>query len=159
MIGMCGLAFFIACSNSSDTEPQPTRVAPAARPTATATAIPTPVPTPTPIISFENSLGGSNLTKFLGLPVEFRDSLVTESKETDNDQALEYLHDLPNDAVPITELLDIQTQEIFDSLHEGDQRQLLLEGYPNASPGKTIPPILITASVGSSIWCTRSTRS
>jgi hypothetical protein len=144
LIPAFALTVLLACSESP--EPQP---APTARPTATPTAVPTLVPTPTPIISFENSLTGADLSKFIGLPAEFQDALIAESKETGNDRTLEYLHDLPDDAVQIADLFSIfqarrnsaffgpsnrlGVQDMYKWLEPDEQRRLLLEGYPNAS--------------------------
>ncbi len=132
LIPTSALALLVACSDSAD--PQPTPPAPAVRPTATATAIPTPVPTPTPIVPFVNILTGDDLTKFLGLPTEFQDALIAESKETDNDRALAYLHDLPDDAVPIADLFETsEIEDVYNWLAPFEQRRLLLKGYPNAT--------------------------
>ncbi len=111
---------------------------PAAQPEATATppasaSMALPSPAPTPAIAFEDSLMSENVARFQSLPVEIQDALVDESSENGNDSAFRYLRDMPDDPVPLSEILEPEVQEILDNLDEPYRRQLLLEGYPNAT--------------------------
>ncbi len=103
--------------------------APAAPEPPSSTAIP---PTPTPM-SLEGSLSGHDLAKFNGLPEEFQNALREEATENGSEVATQYLHDLPDDAVPIADLLDSWGLDLFDQFDSPYQRMLLLEGYPNST--------------------------
>lgn len=121
----------MGCSDSPASSPTPAALS--ARPTATAMATPTPIPTPTPVVPFDQILSGNNLARFQALPAELRNALFAESLENGNERALEYLRDMPVDAVPIAEILTPEVLTTFDSLREAVQRRLLLEGYPNST--------------------------
>ena len=127
MMSILVIAALAACSQSPPPSPEPT-----VAPTATATSTPAPTPSPTPVVPFEDSLSSADLARFQALPVEIQEALVDESLESGNDNALRYLRDMPDDPVPLSEILEPETQTILDSLDEPYRRQLLLEGYPDA---------------------------
>jgi len=97
-------------------------------------ATPTPgsaVPHPT---NFEDSLSDEALARYKNLPVEFQDALREEAEISDHEKAMQYLRNLPDDIVPISELLDDWEITIFEErLDSSYQRLLLLEGYPNST--------------------------
>lgn len=85
-----------ACSDSP-VVPSSERVA-----ASTATAVPKPaVEQP-----FEATLDSDDLAKFRGLPEEFQAALLEEADENGYEVAAQYLDDLPDDAVPIADILD-----------------------------------------------------
>ena len=120
------IAMLAACSESPPPSPEPT-FTPSVAPTST------PTPSPTPVVPFEDSLSSADLARFQALPVEIQEALVDESLESGNESALRYLRDMPDDPVPLSEILEPETRTIFDSLDEATRHQLLLEGYPNAT--------------------------
>ena len=132
LISTLAVLVLSACSESPPPSPEPTATVQVA-PTATATSTPAPTPSPTPVVPFEESLSSADLARFQTLPVEIHEALVAESLESGNGSALRYLRDMPDDAVPISEILPSDTRTLFDSLDEPTRRQLLLEGYPNAT--------------------------
>ena len=113
-----------ACSESPPPSPAPT-VAPTVAPTST--------PSPTPVVPFEDSLSSADLARFQALPLEVQEALTAESLENGNDNALRYLRDMPDDPVPLSEILEPETQSLFDAIDERHRRELLLEGYPNST--------------------------
>ena len=116
-----------ACSESPPPSPEPT-FTPSVAPTST----PVPTPSPTPVVPFEDSLSSADLAIFQALPAEVQEALIAESLESGNDNALRYLRDMPDDPVPLSAILEPETQTILDSLDEPYRRQVLLEGYPDA---------------------------
>ena len=91
-----------------------------------------PTPSPTPVVPFEDSLSSADLARFQALPLEVQEALTAESLDNGNDNAIRYLRDMPDDPVPLSAILEPETQTILDSLDEPYRRQLLLEGYPDA---------------------------
>ncbi len=130
MTSILVVAMLAACSESPRPSPEPATVQVA--PAATATSTPAPTPSPTPVVPFEDSLSSADLASFQALPVEVQEALTDESLESGNDNALRYLRDMPDDPVPLSAILEPETQTILDSLDEPYRRQLLLEGYPDA---------------------------
>ena len=128
IMSILAVVVLTACSESPPPSPEPT-----VSHTATATSTPVPTPSPTPVVPFEDSLSSADLARFQALPVEIQGALVDESLESDNDNALRYLSDMPDDPVPLSEILEPVARTIFDSLDEPTQHQLLLEGYPSAT--------------------------
>ena len=126
MMSVLVIATLAACSESPPPSPEPT-FTPSVAPTST------PTPSPTPVVPFEDSLSSADLARFQALPVEIQEALVDESLESGNESALRYLRDMPDDPVPLSEILEPETRTIFDSLDEATRHQLLLEGYPNAT--------------------------
>lgn len=90
----------------------------------------TPTDTPAAEPEFETTLAGDDLAKFQSLPDEFRDALQQEYQETNAATTLSYLRGLPDEAVPISEVLEPVALGWFGVLQPDDQRFLLLEGYP-----------------------------
>ena len=131
MMSIMVVVTLAACSQSPPPSPEPTATVQVA-PTATATSTPVPTPSPTPVVPFEDSLSSADLAIFQALPAEVQEALIAESLESGNDNALRYLRDMPDDPVPLSEILEPETQTILDSLDEPYRRQLLLEGYPDA---------------------------
>ena len=113
----------LACGTSSP----PRQPSPEAEPIPTATQV---EPEPTAEPEFKVTLRGDDLSKFRSLPVEFRDALEQEYEETDAATALRYLRDLPDETLPIAEVLGSAPLGWFSVLQPDDQRFLLLEGYP-----------------------------
>ena len=132
MMSILVIATLAACSESPSPSSEPTATARVAH-TATATSTPVPTPSPTPVVPFEDSLSSADLASFQTLPAEVQGALTAESLESGNESALRYLRDMPDDPVPLSEILEPVTRTIFDSLDEPTQFQLLLEGYPNAT--------------------------
>ncbi len=121
-----------ACGESPPPSPAPTatvQVAPTVAPTST----PVPTPSPTPVVPFEASLSSEDVARFQALPPEVQDVLVDESMESGNDSALRFLRDMPDDPAPLSAILGAETLSLLETLDELTQRQLLLEGYPNAT--------------------------
>jgi len=132
-IAILVIALLTACADSSDSDRLPAAAAqPTIAPTTTLVPIPTEEPTAIAVVLFEQSLSSDDLVKFASLPTEFRDALLGEAQATSRDHALAYLHGLPDNAVPIADLLSTDAMQRFDKLPEKYQRQLLLEGYPNS---------------------------
>ena len=82
-----------------------------------------PTPSPTPVVPFEDSLSSADLARFQALPVEIQEALVDESLESGNESALRYLRDMPDDPVPLSEILEPETQSILDSFDEPYRRE------------------------------------
>ena len=131
MMSILVIATLAACSESPPPSSEPTATARVA-PTATATSTPAPTPSPTPVVPFEDSLSSADLARFQALPAEVQGALTAESLDNGNDNALRYLRDMPDDPVPLSEILEPETQTILENLDEPYRRQLLLEGYPDA---------------------------
>ena len=127
LISTLAVLVLSACSESPPPSPEPT-FTPSVAPTST----PVPTPSPTPVVPFEDSLSSADLARFQALPVEVQEALIDESLESGNEAALRYLRDMPDDPVPLSAILEPETQTILDSLDEPYRRQLLLEGYPDA---------------------------
>ena len=127
MMSILVIATLAACSESPPPSPEPT-FTPSVAPTST----PAPTPSPTPVVPFEDSLSSADLARFQALPVEIQGALTAESLDNGNDNALRYLRDMPDDPVPLSEILEPETQTILENLDEPYRRQLLLEGYPDA---------------------------
>ena len=96
-------------------------------------AQPSPVSDVPELTGFEDFLSGETLAKYKSLPVEFQDALREEAAVSGYEKAIQYLHDLPDDAVPISELLEGWVLGTFEHLDSSYQRLLLLEGYPNST--------------------------
>ena len=128
MMSILVIAALAACSQSPPPSPEPT-FTPSVAPTST----PVPTPSPTPVVPFEDSLSSADLARFQALPAEVQEALIDESLESGNDNALRYLRDMPDDPVPLSEILDPETQSLLDTIDEPYRRQLLLEGYPNST--------------------------
>ncbi len=128
LLSLLAVVALAACGESPPPTPAPT-VAPTVAPTST----PVPTPSPTPVVPFEDSLSSADLTRFQALPPEVQDALVDESLENGNERALRFLRDMPDNPAALSEILGPETQTILETLDELTQRQLLLEGYPNAT--------------------------
>ena len=142
LASLCVLLLLAACARS---EPTPEAAAPtpppavAVPPTPTASPTPTPLP-PTPDIPFEESLQSDDLVKYQAIPPEFQDALQQEAEETGNEKAIQYLRGLPDETVPIAELLDpsvlswlpFKALDLFNKLDAARQRSLLVGGYADA---------------------------
>ena len=128
MTSILVVAMLAACSESPPPSPEPT-VTPTVAPTST----PVPTPSPTPVVPFEDSLSSADLARFQALPVEIQEALTAESLDSDNDNALRYLSDMPDDPAPLSEILEPETQVLLDTIEEPYRHQLLLEGYPNST--------------------------
>ena len=105
LISTLAVLVLSACSESPPPSPEPT-----VAPTATATSTPVPTPSPTPVVPFEDSLSSADLARFQALPVEVQEALIDESLESGNDNALRYLRDMPDDPVPLSEILEPESQ-------------------------------------------------
>ena len=82
---------------------------------------------------FEATLEGDDLAKFQSLPVEFRYALQREYDET-RDRAgratiLGYLRDLPDEVLPIAEILSPEALSEFEELSTRSQQSVLLGAY------------------------------
>jgi hypothetical protein len=102
-IAVIAIALLTACADSSDSDPVPAAAA-------------------IPVVPFEQSLSSDDLAKFGSLPIEFRSALLEEALVASNDHALAYLHDLPDNAMPIAELLSTDVMERFGKLPKKYQR-------------------------------------
>ncbi len=104
-----------------------------------AASIATAVPKPAVEQPFEATLHSDDLAKFRGLPEEFQAGLLEEADENGYEVAAQYLDDLPDDAVPIADILDTYhlgdtyNLGVFGLLDRPYQRMLLLKGYPNST--------------------------
>ena len=114
MMSILVIATLAACSESPSPSSEPTATARVA-PTATATSTPVPTPSPTPVVPFEDSLSSADLARFQALPVEVQGALTAESLDNGNDNALRYLRDMPDDPVPLSEILEPETQTILEN--------------------------------------------
>ena len=132
MMSILMIATLAACSQSPPPSPAPTATVKVA-PTATATSTPAPTPSPTPVVPFEDSLSSADLARFQALPAEVQGALTAESLDSGNDNALRYLRDMLDDPVPLSAILEPETQSLFDAIDERHRRELLLEGYPNST--------------------------
>ena len=128
IMSILAVVVLTACSESPPPSPEPT-FTPSVAPTST----PVPTPSPTPVVPFEDSLSSADLARFQALPVEVQEALVDESLESDNDSALLYLRDMPDDPAPLSAILEPETLSLLDTIDEPYRRQLLLEGYPNST--------------------------
>ena len=128
MIFALAFVALTACGESPPPTPAPT-----VAPTITPTSTPVPTPSPTPVVSFEESLSSADLVRFQALPVEIQEALTAESLDSDNNIALRYLSDMPDDPAPLSEILEPETQVLLDTIEEPYRHQLLLEGYPNST--------------------------
>ena len=123
-------------------EPTPEAVAPppAAAVPPTPAAGPAATPTATPDTLFEESLEGNDLVKYQALPSEFQNALQQKAEETGVEKAVQHLRGLPDETVPIAELLDpsvlrflpFNALNLFHRLDASRQRALLLGGYADA---------------------------
>ena len=112
IVSILVVATLAACSESPPPSPEPTVDAFTVAPTST----PVPTPSPTPVVPFEDSLSSADLARFQALPVEVQGALAAESLESGNDNALRYLRDMPDDAVPVSEILEPVTQTILETI-------------------------------------------
>lgn len=136
----------LACGRNDPASPTPD-----AAPTVAAQAEPaTPVsdegmasPSPETLVSddgtaqpaanqFEASLAGDDKQKFQSLPPEFQDALRQAYDAEGASAAVQYLRGLPDDTLPIAEVLEPHALGWFDALQPQDQRYMLLEAYPAA---------------------------
>ena len=119
---------------AGDAIPAKARAKPEPTPSPTATPIPTAIPEPS---TFEDTLEGKNLAKFLGLPSEFQDALnhVAETPQhpqssfTSHEEALEFLRGLPDDVQPVSEVLPPETLDMFNELSDDNRSFVLLDMY------------------------------
>ena len=124
-------------SPTADAIPSQTEAAPEPIPSPTPTPIPTATPTaPEPPAEFEATLEGDDLAKFQSLPVEFRYALQREYDET-RDRAgrattLGYLRDLPDEILPIAEILSPEALSKFEEVSTRSQQSVLLGAYAEA---------------------------
>ena len=81
---------------------------------------------------FEASLAGDDKQKFQSLPPEFQDALRQAYDAEGASAAVRYLRGLPDDTLPIAEVLEPHALGWFDALQPQDQRYMLLEAYPAA---------------------------
>ena len=79
---------------------------------------------------FEASLAGDDKQKFQSLPPEFQDALRQAYDAEGASAAVQYLRGLPDDTLPIAEVLEPPAGGWFDALRPQDQRYMLLEIYP-----------------------------
>lgn len=104
-------------------------------------------------IQFEESLEMDNLTKFRNLPTEYREALQQESEETSPATAQRYLRELPQEVLPIVEILPSDALSKYEDLSPRRQRIVLLgyaEAYkarPEQDPAKTPPPSAVLAGM------------
>ena len=129
------LAAILACGRT-DPAPPPASPTPDAAPTAAAQATPAATPSDAeaePAANqFEASLAGDDLEKFSVLPLEFQDALRQAYDEEGASVALQYLRGLPDDTLPLADVLEPPAGGWFDALQPQDQRYMLLEAYPAA---------------------------
>ena len=124
-------------SPTADAIPSQTEAAPEPIPSPTPTQIPTATPTaPEPPAEFEATLEGDDLAKFRGLPSEFRYALQREYDETrvgvGRATILGYLRDLPDEVLPIAEILSPEALSKFEELSTRSQQSVLLGAYAEA---------------------------
>ena len=124
-------------SPTADAIPSQTEAAPEPTPSPTPTQIPTATPTaPEPPAEFEATLEEDDLAKFQSLPVEFRYALQREYDETRDRAgratALGYLRDLPDEILPIAEILSPEALSKFEEVSTRSQQSVLLGGYAEA---------------------------
>ena len=124
-------------SPTADAIPPQTEAAPEPIPSPTPTQIPTATPTaPEPPAAFEATLEGDDLAKFQSLPVEFRYAMQREYDETRDGAGratiLGYLRDLPDEVLPIAEILSPEALSEFEELSTRSQQSVLLGAYAEA---------------------------
>ena len=137
----------MACQQTADPAASPPSPTADAIPSQTEAATePIPSPTPTPISTatpeppaepeFAATLEGDDLAKFQSLPVEFRYALQREYDETRDGAGrattLGYLRDLPDEILPIAEILSPEALSEFEELSTRSQQSVLLGGYAEA---------------------------
>ena len=116
----------------------------------TANTAPTPLPGS---LQFEGTLEGEDLAKYRSLPAEYREALQQESEETSLATAQRYLRELPQEVLPIAEILPSDALNKYKDLSPRRKRIVLL-GYdeafkerPQQDPTKTPPPSAILAGM------------
>ena len=124
-------------SPTADAIPSQTEAATEPIPSPTPTQIPTATPTaPEPPAEFEATLEGDDLAKFQSLPVEFRYALQREYVESRDGVGratiLGYLRDLPDEVLPIAEILSPEALSKFEELSTRSQQSVLLGAYAEA---------------------------
>ena len=129
------LAAVLACGRTAPAAP-PASPTPDAPPPAAVQASPTVPPAAAeaePAVNqFEAGLAGDDLEKFRVLPPEFQDALRQAYDEEGASAALQYLRGLPDDTLPLADVLESPAGGWFDALQPQDQRYMLLEAYPAA---------------------------
>ena len=90
----------------------------------------TPTDTPAAEPEFETTLAGDDLASSKASPTSSGTRCNQEYQETNAATTLSYLRGLPDEAVPISEVLEPVALGWFGVLQPDDQRFLLLEGYP-----------------------------
>ncbi len=130
------LAVVLACGRNAPAAP-PASPTPDVAPPAAAQASPAVMPpsdaeAEPAANQFEAGLAGDDLEKFRVLPSEFQDALRQAYDEEGASVALQYLRGLPDDTLPLTDVLEPPAGGWFDALQPQDQRYMLLEAYPAA---------------------------
>lgn len=146
VVTVAALAAVLACGRASDPVATPTQtdVSPVPPPAAVQTATETPAADPSPAATpsaaeaepaadqFEAGLAGDDLEKFRVLPPEFQDALRQAYDAAGASAALQYLRRLPDDTLPLADVLEPPAGGWLDALQPQDQRYMLLEAYPAA---------------------------
>jgi len=125
------LAFVVGCGSESPAA-APTEVAASPVQSPVVASTPPPTASPVPENEFEASLAGDDKQKFQSLPPEFQDALRQAYDAEGASAAVQYLRGLPDDTLPISEVLEPPAGGWFDALQPQDQRYMLLEAYPAA---------------------------
>ena len=125
------LAFAVGCGSESPAA-APTEVAASPVPSPVVASTPPPTASAVPENEFEASLAAADKQKFQSLPPEFQDALRQAYDAEGAAAAVQYLRGLPDDTLPIAEVLEPHALGWFDALQPQDQRYMLLEGYPAA---------------------------
>ena len=131
----CGESTSVSPRASQEPEATSTETQTAPEPSPS-TPIPTATPEPPAEPEFEATLEGDDLAKFQSLPVEFRYALQREYDETRDRAgratALGYLRDLPDEILPIAEILSPEALSKFEEVSTRSQQSVLLGGYAEA---------------------------
>ena len=125
------LAFAVGCGSESPAA-APTEVAASPVPSPVVASTPPPTASPVPEDEFEASLAAADKQKFQSLPSEFQDALRQANDAEGAAAAVQYLRGLPDDTLPIAEVLEPHALGWFDALQPQDQHYMLLEAYPAA---------------------------
>ena len=125
------LAFAVGCGSESPSA-APTEVAASPVPSPVVASTPPPTASPVPENEFEASLAAADKQKFQSLPSEFQDALRQAYDAEGAAAAVQYLRGLPDDTLPIAEVLEPHALGWFGALQPQDQHYMLLEAYPAA---------------------------
>ena len=82
--------------------------------------------------AFGSRLESDDRAKYDGLPVEFQTALAEEAEAAGHDRAVQHLRDLPNETLPLTEVLSSGVFASYEDLDTSRQRSLLLDVYTDA---------------------------